>query len=160
MKEYAIDYYKELFADFTWQTWLALAVFVISLVICFAYRLTHDVKFRGDKRIEKAKSMGHMVSAKCIRCHSRTSKRNGSRYRTGRYAYEVDGKRYERVISWNDHVGIHVGDTTTLYWIDNPKWTFVAERAGGVIEIVQRLGVIIIPLLLMVFTLYITDGFR
>lgn len=57
MKELIIAEYNELFAEFTWQMWLAMAVGIITLVISLAFRLTHDVKYRGDKRIEKAKSL-------------------------------------------------------------------------------------------------------
>lgn len=100
--------------------WLAVVV-MISLIISLVFRVKHDVKYRGNKRIEKAKSFGHMVKAKCINKLGRRKKSNGRMYWTGRYVYEVDGKKYERLIANNDCSVINVGDTITLYWIDNPK---------------------------------------
>ena len=106
--------------------------------------------------------MGHKVEAKCVKSHVRTHRSNGRRYGSGEFVYEVDGKTYKRTISskYGSTFFYTRGDTCFLYWINNLKWAFTKGEAGGVIENIEMIFVMLLPIILAMLTLWLTDGFQ
>lgn len=69
---------------------VAAVVLVLLYVIECAYLLKHSLKKRVNKKVERAKELGHVVKAYKIR-GGRTSCDEPNE---GTYEYTVDGKKY------------------------------------------------------------------
>lgn len=154
------DKMKEFFTTTPWQIQLAALVMFVSFVLSIIIRLKFHYKTRGERRIEKAKALGHAVNGTVVSA-SFNNDEKGNRSYHGRIEYEVDGRRYATVIAPSNSGTIYKGETYTVYWVDNPKRGFTTGNSEGFLGIMEYLLVNYgIPVFLAFLTLLLTGGLQ
>lgn len=153
------DAIREYFAITPWQQQLAALVMFVSFVLSLIIRIKFNYRTRGERRIEKAKALGHVVNGKVVSASFRTDE-NGNRNYHGRVEYEVDGRKYSTILVPSQGGPIHKGDTETVYWLDNPKKGFVSCHSEGFLGVLEWLLVVSIPVFLAFLTLLLTGGLQ
>ena len=154
------DAAEEYFTTTPWQQQLAALVMFVSFVLSLIIRNKFNYKSRGERRIEKAKALGHVVNGKVINVRIDTDEKGNRKYH-GRVEYEVDGRKYSTILvpSGSGSI-IHKGDTRPVYWIGNPKRGFVSCHSEGFLGVLEWLLVVSIPVLLAFLTLLVTGGLQ
>ena len=154
------DALNEYFTTTPWQQQLAALVMFVSFVLSLIIRIKFNYRTRGERRVEKAKSLGHVVNGTVISAHFSTDEKGNRKY-SGRVGYEVDGRKYSTIFvpSGTSSI-IRKGDTEPVYWIDNPKRGFVSCNSMGFLGILEWLLVVSIPVVLGFFTLLVTGGLQ
>ena len=104
----------------------AIAVFVIEIILC-----TKGILFSSaEKKIERAKKMGHMIIArrKSMRFRDRESENSTTnRMYIATYEYVVDGEcKTKQVISTSVKPPYQI----TLYYLNSPKKVFSSYDVG------------------------------
>lgn len=153
------DAIKEYLTTTPWQQQLAALVMFVSFVLSIIIRLKFNYRTRGERKVEKAKALGHMVNGRVVHASFDNDERGHRRYH-GRVEYEVDGRRYSTIIFPGDSSVIHKGDTYTVYWLNNPKRGFVSCNSEGLLGVVEYLLIIVIPVFLAFLTLLVTGGLQ
>lgn len=150
---------REYFTTTPWQLQLAALVMFVSFVLSLIIRIKFNYKSRGERRMEKAEALGHVVEGTVISAYFDTDEKGNRRYH-GRVEYEVDGRKYTTILVPSQSGIIRRGDTRKVYWINNPKKGFVSCHSEGFLGVVEHLFVISIPIILAFLTLLITGGLQ
>lgn len=153
------DKMKEFFTTTPWQIQLAALVMFVSFVLSIIIRLKFHYKTRGERRIEKAKALGHVVNGTVVSAHYDTDEKGNRTYHE-RVEYEVDGHKYSTTIGSGSGGIIYKGETYKVYWVDNPKRGFTVSNSEGFLGVMEYLLVICIPVFLAFLTLLVTDGLQ
>ena len=150
---------QEYFITTPWQIQLASLVMFVSFVLSLIIRIKFNYKTRGERRIEKAKALGHVVNGTVVSASFDTDERGNRRY-SGRVEYEVDGRKYSTILAPSGSSIISKGDIHTVYWLDNPKRGFISCHSEGFLGILEWLLVVSIPVFLAFLTLLLTGGLQ
>lgn len=153
------DAMREYFTTTPWQQQLAALVMCVSFVSSLIIRIKFNYRTRGERRIEKAKALGHVVNGTVISASFDTDEKGNRNYH-GRVEYEVDGRKYSTIIVPSHGAIIYKGDTEVVYWLDNPKKGFVSCHSEGFLGILEWLLVVSIPVFLAFLTLLLTGGLQ
>ena len=137
----------------------AVLVMLVSFVLSLIIRIKFNYRTRGQRRVEKAKALGHVVNGTVISATFDTDE-NGNRKYSGRVGYEVDGCKYSTIIVPSGSSIISKGDTEPVYWIDNPKRGFVSCNSESFLGVIEWLLVVSIPAVLAFLTLLVTGGLQ
>ena len=153
------DKMREFFTTTPWQIQLAALVMFVSFVLSIIIRLKFNYRTRGERRIEKAKALGHVVNGTVVSVHYDTNEK-GNRTYHGRVEYEVDGHKYSTTTGSGSSGIIYKGETYKVYWVDNPKKGFTVGNSEGFLGTMEYLLVICIPVFLAFLTLLLTGGLQ
>ena len=154
------DAMREYFTTTPWQQQLAALVMIVSFVLSLIIRIKFNYRTRGQRRVEKAKALGHVVNGTVISATFDTDE-NGNRSYHGRVGYEVDGRKYSTIfVPSGSSTIIRKGDVEPVYWIDNPKRGFVSCNSLGFLGVLEWLLVFSIPAFLGFLTLLVTGGLQ
>lgn len=93
------------------------AIFATPIMVYF--RIVFYVPFIREKLLQKAKAEGHVVEAKLTKTYD-------DRDKVSVYVYEYKGRK--RKVRLSSHW--ELSDTTTLYYIKNPKKAMPASQLG------------------------------
>lgn len=151
---------REYFTTTPWQQQLAALVMFVSFVLSLIIRIKFNYRTRGQRRVEKAKALGHVVNGTVISATFDTDE-NGNRKYSGRVGYEVGGRKYSTIFvpSGSSSI-IRKGDTEPVYWLENPKRGFVSCNSEGFLGVLEWLLVVSIPVFLAFLTLLVTGGLQ
>ena len=124
MEETGFAYFKEMLKEFSdimsFNVLLGIAVMVVLIIAEIKFMRTKGIKNkRQERRLEKAKSLGHAVTAIRLEQWKDTPVDPNSRVHAT-YAYEVNGKYYKYHFMEREAAP----RTITLYYINNPRKTF------------------------------------
>ena len=107
--------------EFVPGDFLGVLAFVVIYAIELAYLKAHPPGLKRNKKVERAKELGHVVKAHKVRdLMTREERRDGYGLFSALYEYEVDGKKYKYKYSG------HIADPQflDLFWINHPKKAF------------------------------------
>lgn len=101
------------------------AIFATPIMVYF--RIVFYVPFIREKLLQKAKAEGHVVEAKLTKTYDdRDKDGNWTGAKVSVYVYEYKGRK--RKVRLSSHW--ELSDTTTLYYIKNPKKAMPASQLG------------------------------
>ena len=123
----------------------AIVVFAIEIVL---YK-KGIIFSRGEKKIEKAKESGHMLSATQVKCRYH-EKSSGARNYVATYEYELNGLHTKTVVTSNSMPPLKI----TLYY-DNGKVFSEADVCSSPLQLLMY----IIPLIAAI-TVMMALGFK
>lgn len=113
-----IEKFKQVFSP---GDFLGVLAFVVIYAIELAFIKAHPPGLKRNKKVERAKELGHVVKAYKVRVLTTAKERaKDPGYNKALYEYEVDGKKYKYVFS-EFAVDPQFLD---LFWIDNPQKAF------------------------------------
>lgn len=124
MEETGFAYFKEMLKEFSdimsFNVLLGIAVMVVLIIAEIKFIRNKGIKNkRQERRLEKAKSLGHAVTA--IRLEQwKDTPVDPNSWVHATYAYEVNGKYYKYRFMEREAAP----RTITLYYINNPHKTF------------------------------------
>lgn len=145
--------YENLGLDTLWEslTYYDPAIYcgIIAAVIVFVIEIklhNRNLIFSGDeKRIQRAKEKGHVISAKQVKCRYR-DRDSGRRNYIATYEYEINGMQGKKVIVTNSHPPLSIN----LYYDVSPKKIFSEYDMGtGSLKILMY----IIPIIVAYFVM-------
>ena len=125
MEETGFAYFKEMLKEFSdimsFNVLLGIVVMVVLIIAEIKFIRNKGVKNkRQERRLEKAKSLGHAVTAIRLEQWNDTPRVDPNSWVHATYAYEVSGKCYKYHFMEREAAP----RTITLYYINNPRKTF------------------------------------
>ena len=107
--------------EFQLTDFVGIFVGILILSLELAFLKAHPPGLKRNKKVERAKELGHVVKAHKVRdLMTREERRDGYGLFSALYEYEVDGKKYKYKYSG------HIADPQflDLFWINHPKKAF------------------------------------